>query len=306
MKKNHAIIIHGGSGNIDRAKLSDSQIKEYKNDLDIAKQTSFAILDKGGNAMEAVCQAICILEDSPIFNAGKGSVFNAEGEIEMDASIMNGKNLKAGAICNVKLVRNPILLANKVLEESEHILLNGQGALNFAREHRLKLESKEYFETEKRRAKYLLAKERNQVELDHDEKMGTVGAVAIDKEGNIAAGTSTGGVNFKKYNRIGDSPIIGSGTYANNSTCGISCTGLGEHFIITSAAHEVSALMKYKNLTLKEAIAEVIFEQIVPLGGRGGIIGVDHYGNVEYGFSTTVMFRALKSSNGEEEVKIFK
>ncbi len=337
MSNNFAVIIHGGSGNINAEKLHGQKRYEYLTELKESIDKAYLILENGGSSINAVTEAICHLEDCPLFNAGKGSVFNSLGEIEMDASIMDGCEMQAGAVTNVQLVKNPILLAKEIMNHSKHILLSGEGAAHFALKQKLKIMPKEYFETEMRRKKYLKAKKRDKVELDHDErvhkekvrdkkarnekikesqgeitdgvkdeKMGTVGAVAIDKSGNIAAGTSTGGLNYKKFGRIGDSAIIGSGTFAENASCGISCTGLGEYFMITSAAHEVAALMKYKQLSLKDAIQNVLFEQVEPLGGRGGIIAIDHKGNVEYGFTTTGMFRAYKSSDGSQEAKIFR
>ena len=300
------IIIHGGAGNFSEAKMTNAKRADYRAALDSAITVGYSILDEGGEAIDAVTKTIAILEDSPLFNAGKGSVFNAQGVIEMDASIMNGATLNAGAVAAVQRVKNPILLARKIMEESEHVFLSGEGALNFAKKHHVERRSKEYFETEKRYKKYKRAKKRDKVELDHDEKMGTVGAVAMDRSGNVVAGTSTGGLNFKKYGRIGDSPVIGAGNYADNNSCAVSCTGIGEYFIRTNAAHEVSSLMKYKKLTIREAVRDVLFNQIVPLGGRGGIIAIDSHGEIACEFSTTGMYRAWQSSAGQKEIMIFK
>ncbi len=304
-EKKYSIAIHGGAGNFKESDMSAESAAEYKQTLQLAIDAGYKILDGGGTSLDAVEAAINIMEDSPLFNAGKGSVFNADKNIEMEASIMDGNSHKAGAVTNVQFVRNPITLCKYLLLNADQFYLSGQGALDYAKKNGLKIEPKEYFETEMRLKKYEKAKEKNQTSLDHEDKMGTVGAVAIDKNGNIAAGTSTGGLNYKKFGRIADSSIIGAGTYADNNTCGISCTGLGEYFIRTVAAHEVSSLMKYKNLSLKDAIHNVLFEQIKLMKGRGGMIGIDKNGDVILDFTTTGMYRAYKSSNGGSEVKIF-
>lgn len=301
-----AIVIHGGAGNIKKESLDLEKQLQYTNALQQSLDAGYLILEKGGSAVEAVEAAIIVLEDSPLFNAGRGSVFNENGDIEMEAAIMDGQNIKAGCVTNVQFVKNPISLCKHILHNTDQFFLSGDGALKYARINGIPLESKEYFETEERRKKFEKAKKGNNSSLDHEEKMGTVGAVAIDRKGNICAGTSTGGLNNKKFGRIADSSIIGAGTYANNLTCGISCTGLGEYFIRTSAAHEVSALIKYKNLPLAKALHTVLFDQIKPLKGRGGMIGIDFRGNVFYDFTTTAMFRAYKSSKTGSEVKIFK
>jgi L-asparaginase / beta-aspartyl-peptidase len=300
-----SIIIHGGAGNFKESDMTPVARKEYENTLRLAIDTAYQVLEKGGSAVDAVELAIIVMEDSPLFNAGRGSVFNAEGKIEMEASIMDGSNRKAGAVTNVQLVKNPISLCKHIMLNADQFYLSGEGALAYAKKNGLKIETKEYFETESRWKKYEKAKKKNASELDHDEKMGTVGAVAMDKNGNIAAGTSTGGLNFKKFGRIADSSIIGAGTFADNTTCAISCTGLGEYFIRTSAAHEVSAQIKYKKVSLKDAMHDVLFEQIKPMKGRGGMIGIDSQGNVAAEFTTTGMYRAWKTSTGKSEVKIF-
>jgi L-asparaginase / beta-aspartyl-peptidase len=303
--KNIGIVIHGGSGNFKKEDQTKEEAYAYHQALTEATEAGYKILENGGTSIEGVETAIKILEDCPLFNAGRGSVFNSKGEIEMDASIMDGKTLDAGAVGCVQLVKNPISLARTIMEKSEYILLDNVGALEFAKKYNLQLENLEYFKTEHRYKKYLKAKKNDKAELDHDDKMGTVGAVAIDKNGNIAAGTSTGGLNYKKFGRIGDSALIGAGTYANNKTCGISCTGLGEYFMKTSAASHISALMLYGKLSLKDAMHKVIHEEIKPLGGRGGIIGIDNKGNIEVDKNTTGMYRAYKSSTKPLEVKIF-
>lgn len=300
-----SIIIHGGAGNFKESDMTAESRKEYEKTLKLALDTAYQVLEKGGSAVDAVELAIIVMEDSPLFNAGRGSVFNAEGKIEMEASIMDGSNLKAGAVTNVQLVKNPISLCKHIMQNADQFYLSGQGAFEYAKNNGLKIETKEYFETESRWKKYEKAKKKNASELDHDEKMGTVGAVALDKNGNLAAGTSTGGLNFKKFGRIADSSIIGAGTYADNAACGISCTGLGEYFIRTAAAHEVIAQIKYKKVSLQQAMHNVLFDQIKPMKGRGGMIGVDKQGNVIAEFTTTGMYRAWKTSSGKSEVKIF-
>lgn len=303
--KIYSIVIHGGAGNFKKADLTKDEITAYEQALTMATEAGYQILENNGSSIDAVEAAIKVMEDSPLFNAGKGSVFNSKGEIEMDASIMDGSTLDAGSVACVKLVKNPISLAKKIMIASEYVMLDSEGALEFAKANNIPLEKKEYFETEMRYKKYLRAKKKNKAGLDHDEKMGTVGAVAFDKMGNIAAGTSTGGLNYKKFGRIGDSPIIGSGTYADNKTCGISCTGLGEYFMKTSAAFNTSAMMRYGNQSLKAAMHHVLHKQIVPLGGRGGMIGIDNAGSIVIDKTTTGMYRAYKSSNNKLEVKIF-
>lgn len=304
-KQNFGIVIHGGSGNFKKENQTTDNILAYENALTTAVEAGYTVLENGGSSTEAIEVAIKFLEDSPLFNAGKGSVYNSNGDIEMDASIMDGKTLDAGAVAGVQTIRNPISLAKSIMENSEYILLNNDGALEFAKKYGIPTEDAEYFKTELRYKKYLKAKKNDKAELDHDDKMGTVGAVALDKQGNIAAGTSTGGLNYKKFGRIGDSALIGAGTYADNKTCGISCTGLGEYFIKTSAAYNVSSLMSNLRLDLKDAIHKVLFEEIKPLGGRGGIIGIDKHGTIVVDKTTTGMYRAYKSSKMPLTVKIF-
>jgi len=299
-----AIIVHGGAGNYNSKRLSDNKQALYKKYLRQAIDSSFSILESEGSAEDAVIKAISILENAEVFNAGKGSVFNSNAKIEMDASIMRGDTKSAGAVTGLRHIKNPISLAAAVMNNSEHVLLGGEQAEEFAKLYNVEFEREGYFKTEYRYKKYLKAKKRDKVELDHDEKMGTVGAVAIDINGNIVAGTSTGGLNYKKFGRIGDSALIGCGTYADNSSCGISCTGVGEYFIRSSAAHEISSLMKYKSMTLKEAIRSVLFDQIVPMGGRGGVIGIDRNGNIACDFTTKGMFRAWKTISSEK-ISIF-
>lgn len=315
-KNDFALVIHGGAGTIKKEFMSDAQEKAYREKLEEALNAGYSVLEKGGSAINAVQKAINVMEDSPLFNAGKGAVFNSLGKQEMDASIMDGKTLNSGAVAGVSHIRNPINAAILVKDSTRHVLLSGKGAEDFAREFGIKFEDEKYFFTEKRYQQLLKLQKKDSVQLDHstsmintlidDHKLGTVGCVALDKSGNIAAGTSTGGMTNKKYGRIGDSPIIGAGTYANNKTCGISATGTGEYFIRTLAAHEVSALMMYKGLSLKEAIKQVIHVEIDSLGGDGGLIGLDKNGNIAWDFNTDGMFRAYKTSSGDQKTEIYK
>jgi beta-aspartyl-peptidase (threonine type) len=311
-----AIVIHGGAGGIKKEYFTEEQQEAYKLKLEEALKAGYNILEKGGISLDAVQAAINVMEDSPLFNAGKGAVYNSEGNQEMDAAIMDGKTLNAGAIAGINHIKNPILAARIVMDSSSHVLLSGKGAEILAAKYGIEMVDSSYFFTEKRmnQLKELQGKEKTKLdhtaflinnELIDDHKFGTVGAVAIDKNGNIAAGTSTGGMTNKKYGRIGDVPIIGAGTYANNLTCGISATGTGEYFIRTVAAHEVSSLIKYKGFTPSEALNEVLFNQIGPLGGEGGMILLDKDGDVYWDFNSTGMFRGYKKSNGEKKIEMF-
>lgn len=305
----YGIVIHGGAGDLSIKDMTPSKEKVYRQVLEQAYSAGYAILEKGGNAMDAVQEAIVILEDSPLFNAGRGSVYTHEGKQEMDAAIMDGKNLEAGAVAGVTLVKNPIILARTILKKSKHVLLSSDQALDFAREHGLDIKTEDYFYDEFRYQQWQKAVGKNHVGLDHDEsgdkKFGTVGAVALDQQGNLAAATSTGGMVNKKYGRIGDSPLIGIGTYANNESCAISCTGHGEYFIRAVVAHDVSSRMAYRGDSLQVASDHVVFEVLSKIGGRGGLIGIDHLGNVVMPFNTTGMYRGYKTSDGEEFTGIF-
>lgn len=304
--KPFAIVIHGGAGTVSRTKMTKWKIEAYQQILTRAYTVGFKTLEKGGTSLEAVKEAVMIMEDSSLFNAGKGSVFTHDGNFEMDAAIMDGKKLQAGAVASVSGVKNPILLAECVMKKSKHVLISGEQALQYAKEQGLSIEPKEYFYDEARYKQWQKALKRDKVELDHDdEKFGTVGTVALDKKGNLAAATSTGGMVNKKYGRIGDSPLIGIGTYANNESCAISCTGHGEYFIRSVVGHDISARMLYKGQSIQEAATEVIQNHMVKMGGRGGLIGVDRHGNVVMPFNTKGMYRGFKSYNGEEYVGIF-
>ncbi|WP_299771682.1 isoaspartyl peptidase/L-asparaginase [uncultured Pseudoteredinibacter sp.] len=302
-KDNIAIVIHGGAGNIKAAQLSPEQEAAYKKKLQEARDKGYAILAKGGESMDAVVAAITILEDSPLFNAGKGAVYNFDGQHDLDASIMEGKNLQAGAIAGVQTVKNPILLARAVMEKSEHVFLAGRGAEAFAKRQQLALVENRYFNTEKRfkslqKAKQSLLKTSwNQTDKDLaiDYKMGTVGAVALDQHGNITAGTSTGGRTAKRYGRIGDSPVIGAGTWADNRSCGVSATGHGEFFIRFNVAADICARVKYQGLNIQTAADQVINQELANIQGSGGVIVLDKQGNIAYSFNTKGMYRAYKN-----------
>ncbi|CAM4330376.1 isoaspartyl peptidase/L-asparaginase family protein [Gillisia hiemivivida] len=304
-----AIAIHGGAGTLVRGKMTSEKEKEYKNVLREAMQTGFQLLEEGKDAIEALEQAIIVMENSHLFNAGKGSVFTANETHEMDAAIMDGKTLNAGAVTLITGVKNPISLARDVMEKSEHVFLAGKGALQFAESLNYSFEKAPYFYDEFRHQQWLEIKDSDSFQLDHsvkkDSKFGTVGAVACDKNGNIAAGTSTGGMTNKKFGRIGDSPIIGAGNYANNNTCAVSCTGSGEFFIKAVAAYDVSCLMEFKGLSLEDATNEVIHKRILEIGGDGGLIAVDAKGNIAMPFNTEGMYRACKDSEGLDEILIY-
>lgn len=304
------IAIHGGAGTVSNTKITKWKAQAYEEVLRRAYTVGYLTLQKGGRALDAVTEAILVLEDSSLFNAGKGSVFTHKGANEMDASIMNGANLNAGAVAGIQLVKNPILLAKTIMKKSKHVLLTGVDALEFAKEQGLDIEPEEYFYDEFRYQQWQKALAKDTVTLDHDseagdKKLGTVGAVALDKKGNLAAGTSTGGMVNKKYGRIGDSALIGSGTYANNETCAISCTGHGEYFIRNVVAHDVAARMQYKGISLEEASNELVHGVLKKAGGRGGLVGIDRQCNIVTPFNTKGMYRGYKKSNGEEFAGIY-
>jgi beta-aspartyl-peptidase (threonine type) len=307
---NYSIAIHGGAGTLVKGLMTAALEAEYKLALKMARDHGYEILEKGGSSIDAVEEAVKLLEDSPLFNAGKGSVFTNKGTHEMDASIMEGKTLEAGAVSLITGIKNPVSLARDVMEQSYHVFLAGDGAMQFAKGLGYKIESPEYFYDEVRYKQWQGIKDSNNFQLDHsvkkDGKFGTVGAVACDKHGNIAAATSTGGMTNKKWGRVGDSPMIGSGVYANNKTCAVSCTGSGEFFIRGVVAYDVSCLIEYKNMTLQEASEEVIHKRILEIGGDGGLIAVDAQGNIAMPFNTEGMYRACKTSRGDEVISIYK
>jgi L-asparaginase / beta-aspartyl-peptidase len=303
-QQKYAVVIHGGAGVMSKSAMSEERQSEYKAKLEKALLMGEKLLKDGATSTEAVVEVIKILEDSPLFNAGKGAVFTSSGENELDASIMEGKNLNAGAIAGVKDVKNPITAARAVMENSEHVMLSGKGASEFARQQNLEIVKNKYFFTPSRyeSLKRLQKQERQRTSSDNT---GTVGCVALDIYGNLCAGTSTGGMTNKKYGRIGDSPIIGAGNYASNKTCAISCTGHGEYYIRLGFARDISALMEYKNLEVAEACREEI-KKLGELGGTGGVIALDANGNVAMVFNTSGMFRGYIKSTGEKEIAIFK
>ena len=311
-----SIAIHGGAGTILKEDMTPDLEKAYLQGLDDALKAGYAVLEEGGSSANAVKAAIVIMEDNMLFNAGRGSVFTKKGVQEMDAAIMEGKDLAAGAVAGVRNVRNPIELAMEVMRNSNHVFLSGKGANDFAIKQGIKLEPDEFFFSQFRYDQWKQLRDSDNYSLDHthqqleelmrDKKFGTVGAVACDAQGNIAAATSTGGMTNKKYGRIGDSPLIGIGTYANNKTCAISCTGHGEPFIRAVAAHDVSSLMEYKSMSLHEAMNEVVNIKLPAMEGEGGMIGVDAQGNVALLFNSAGMYRGAKSSDGTGFVCIYK
>jgi len=314
--ENFGIVIHGGAGTILKEHMSDSVEKAYKEKLKEAISVGHEILKNGGTSLDAVTQSITILEDSPLFNSGKGSVFTHEGRNELDASIMDGSTLNAGAVAGVRHIKNPIDLARDVMQKSKHVMLYGAGAEEFAKELGYEMMDTSYFYTQNRyeTLQKVLENEKriNEKKVSFEDpfiensKFGTVGAAALDKHGNLAAGTSTGGMTNKRWNRIGDSPIIGAGTYANNKTCAVSATGWGEYFIRSVAAYDISALMEYKGMTLQEAASEVIQKKVPALGGDGGIIAIDKDGNVAMEFNTAGMYRATMNAEGELVIGFYK
>ena len=311
-----AIVIHGGAGTIVKKNMTPEVETAYREALAESVQRGYAVLKAGGTSREAVIAAIRFMEDSPLFNAGKGAVFTHAGHVEMDASIMEGNGLNAGAVASTTRTRNPITLADAILEHSPHVMLVGSGAEEFAQEQGLTQVDNSYFHTERRKKalQRAIAKERGAV-LSEDaddtaeivkDKKGTVGAVALDSAGNIAAGTSTGGMTNKRYGRVGDSPIIGAGTYADNALCGISATGHGEYFIRAVVAYDICARVKYQNLTLQEAADAVVQDRLVKMGANGGIIGLDPAGNIIYSFNSAGMYRASVNADGDLQVGIYK
>ena len=307
-----AIVIHGGAGRMDKSKLTPERRKQYHTTLEASLKAGHAILKQGGTSLDAVQAAIIVMEDSPLFNAGKGSVYTSAGRNEMDSSLMDGRTLAAAAVGGVTIVKNPNLAARAVMDHTPHVLLTNEGAEAFAKTRGLDLVKPDYFHTEQRWRQLQEWKKKKaqskQTFLDekHADYFGTVGCVALDSKGNIAAGTSTGGLTGKQFGRIGDSPIIGAGTYANNKTCGISCTGHGEYFIRYAVAHDISAHMEYKKSSLAEAALEVVQHKLKKAKGSGGIIGIDSKGNIVMEFNTPAMNRGSIDKNGKLTTGIFK
>jgi len=311
----HAIAIHGGAGTILKSQITVEKEGAYKKGLLAALQAGNEILEKGGTSLDAVEAAIISLEDNPLFNAGKGSVFTHEGKHEMDAALMNGKDLKAGAVAGVLHIKNPVKLARAVMDQSDNVLLVGDGAMAFAAKMHLQFEDEKYFFSQHRLDQLKEIQDTDTMQMDHADKdadgmlkkkIGTVGAVALDIHGNISAGTSTGGMTNKRYGRVGDTPIIGAGTYANNTTCAISCTGVGEYFIRSVVAYDISCLMEYKGLTLEEACNEVVLKKLVDFGGEGGLIAIDAEGNVQMPFNSEGMYRGMKKAGEDYVVGIYR
>lgn len=313
------LVIHGGAGTITKDTITPEQEKEYKEKLTEALNAGYAVLNSGGTSIEAVQKSINVMEDSPLFNAGKGAVFTHDGRNELDASIMDGKTRKAGAVAGVTTVKNPINAAIAVMEKSPHVMMVSNGADLFAKEQGLTIVDPSYFRTEHRWQQLQKAIEKEQVVLDHDGKTaalfvdpmmydykyGTVGAVALDQHGNLAAGTSTGGMTNKRYGRVGDSPIIGAGNYADNETVAVSATGSGEMFIRTLTAFNIAAQVKYKNLPLEEA-AQNALDEVKAINGSGGVIVLDKTGNYTMSFNSEGMYRGTIGNDGKPVVAIYK
>lgn len=310
-KPEYAIVIHGGAGTIEKSNIDEATEKAYHDALNQSLDAGESVLKSGGKSIDAVIAAIQIMEDSPLFNAGKGAVFTNDGKNELDASIMTGDTQMAGAAGSVTNVKNPIKLARAIMEKSEHVMMVGQGAEAFAAKCGLEIVEPSYFYTDKRwnSLQKILKEDAEKTALSEDEKgnkkNGTVGCVALDKYGNIVAGTSTGGMTNKRYNRLGDAPIIGAGTYADNATCGVSCTGHGEFFIRYTVARDIAALMEYKGVSLKEACDLIVNKKLVEKGGEGGLIAIDKYGNIEMPFNSSGMYRGWAKPN-QRETKIYK
>jgi L-asparaginase / beta-aspartyl-peptidase len=315
-------VIHGGAGTIERSRMTPEREKAYRDKLTEALRAGFDVLNRGGACLDAVVAAITLLEDSPLFNAGKGAVFTHEGTNELDSSIMDGRTLKAGAVAGLKRVKNPILLARLVMEQSPHVMMTGEGAEAFARQKGVELVDPNYFYTEERWQQLQKAREaeknpppkRSKLEREaapkessllDEHKFGTVGAVCLDRAGNLGAGTSTGGTTNKRFGRVGDSPIIGAGTYADNETCAVSCTGDGEYFIRSVVAHDISAQMQYAGKSVTEAAAATL-ERVGKIGGTGGLIAIDRRGNFAMPFSTSGMYRGWIGADAEPHVLIYR
>lgn len=306
---NFGIAVHGGAGTIPKADMGPAREKAYREGLEEALRRGHDLLKAGGSSLDAVEAAVRVLEDCPLFNAGRGSVFNADGQHEMDASIMEGQLLRAGAVAGVNNVKNPVGLARRVMDKSPHVLISGMGAFEFAHLERVPLEEDQYFFDQFRYDQWKKIQGTDSYQLDHSDggkKFGTVGAVAFDQHGHLAAATSTGGMTNKRYQRIGDSPIIGAGTYANDATCAVSCTGHGESFIRAVAAYDVHALMDYKGLTLEQAVHEVVHRKLPLIDGEGGLIAIDRNGTIVLDFNSDGMYRGQCGADGVVHTAIFR
>lgn len=307
------LVIHGGAGTITRSNLAPEKESAIRADLGEALDAGYRVLDKGGSSLDAVQAAVVILEESPRFNAGRGAVYTSAGTHELDASLMDGKTLNAGAVAAVRRVRNPILLARKVMDESVHVMLSGEGAEEFAGQAGLELVDNHFFDTQFRLRQLQDSKAREETDassmndpLQFENKLGTVGAVALDRDGNLAAGTSTGGTTNKRFGRIGDSPIIGAGTYADNRSCAVSATGHGEYFIRYTVAHEICARRRHAGDSLQKAAEGVVMQDLVHAGGSGGVIAIDATGHVAMPFNTEGMYRGMRMSDGRLSIAIYK
>jgi len=316
-KEKVIMVIHGGAGTILKSQMTPEREKAYQDALTAALQKGYDILKKGGTSLDATEAAVRVLEDNPLFNAGKGAVFTNEGKNELDAAIMDGQTLKAGAVAGLTTVRNPISLARAVMEKSPHVMMIGGGAEQFAREQKLEIVDPSYFRTEDRWKGLQRAKQQDSLRQtkstsavlqpeNRDDKYGTVGAVALDQKGNLAAATSTGGMTNKKYGRVGDVPIIGAGTYANNNTVAISCTGWGEFFIRLVVAKSISDLMEYKGMSVQEASDKLVMKDIPALKGDGGLIALDKNGKFSMPFCTEGMYRGYITESGRIVIAIYK
>lgn len=320
---NITLVIHGGAGTITRKNLTPEKEKAYREALELALKTGYDVLKRGGTSLDAIEATIHVMEDSPLFNAGKGAVFTHEGKNELDAAIMDGKSGKAGAVAGVTTIRNPISAARAVMDKSEHVMLIGKGAEEFAKLKGLDIVDPKYFYTESRWKGLQQALDEEKVKLDHSatvdtsgraeeliftegKKFGTVGCVALDQFGNLAAGTSTGGMTNKRWNRVGDAPIIGAGTYADNATCAVSATGHGEYFIRSVVAFDIAKLMEYKGFSVKKAAEEVVMKKLVERGGEGGVIALDRKGNFAMPFNSEGMYRGYIKADGSLKVEIYK
>jgi beta-aspartyl-peptidase (threonine type) len=312
--KKFGLVVHGGAGTIDRSNMTPEREREYRAGLERALTTGYEILKRGGSSLDATEAAVRVLEDDPHFNAGKGAVFTSAGTNELDAAVMDGKTLKAGAVAVIRRIKNPVSLARLVMEKSGHLMMDGEGAEAFAQENGVELlPDQKYFYTQERWDALQKIKTAEKHRTGHagkafvitdQDRHGTVGAVALDQNGDLAAATSTGGTTNKRPGRVGDSPVIGAGTYANNATCAVSATGDGEYFIRATVAHDVSALMEYRGMPLKEA-AQTVLDKVARLGGAGGLIAIDHQGNITLPFNTSGMYRGYVDPNGKLVVEIY-
>jgi beta-aspartyl-peptidase (threonine type) len=319
-KNSVTLVIHGGAGTITRQNMTPEKEKAYQEVLQQALQVGYEVLKNGGTSLDAVEKTVRVMEDSPLFNAGKGAVFTHDGRNELDASIMDGKTGKAGAVAGVTTIRNPISTARRVMENSEHVMMVGAGAEQFAKDQKMEIVDPSYFHTDTRHRQLQQIRDQQKTKLDHSDdksdsrelifiegpKFGTVGAVALDQHGNLAAATSTGGMTNKRYGRVGDAPIIGAGTFADNNTCAVSATGHGEYFIRSVVAHDISALMEYKGLTVEQAAKEVVLKKLVEKGGTGGVIALDRHGSLAMPFNTEGMYRGYIRADGKAVVEIYK